>query len=288
METRLTETLFSGSGESSAGAIAVGGPWSGARAAESSDDLQPGRSLRLDYADRWMRSGIEACAAPGFCSTVEADMTAARRRMDEGCRDGERITVTGLMVYAVARALDRYPAMQRLMSHTHRCRPRQIHVAVSVSGGGCDFVAPVVVVKDAARRTPADITADIAALAEVARADQIRLMTQLRRWGWLVPFAWMRRWVMRGILARELWKNPDDAPMFHVSGTGNVESFTPMILLTTGILGVGQMKEKAVVENGETTTGLRATLSCGFDHRVWGGRNANLFLNEIKRTLETL
>ena len=256
--------------------------------ANATERLLPGQSARLDYADRWMRSGIEACSAPGFFLTLEADMAGARKRMEEAKARGSRITVTSLMVHAVARALDKHSSLQQLMSNTRRCRPCRINIAVSVSGGGCDFVSPVVVIRDAASLAPEEIAADLATRADEARTDQIRLMAQLRRWGGLVPFAWLRRFVMRRILARELWKSPDDAPLFHVTGLGNVDGFSPMVLLTSGILGVGEMREKAVIENGQAKAGWRVALSCGFDHRIWGGQSAALFANEIKRALEVL
>ena len=253
-----------------------------------SEGLLPGQCERLDYADRWMRSGVEACAIPGFFWTVEANMDGARKRMDEARSRGERITVTGLIVYAVARALDRHPAMQLFLSNSRRCRPERINVAVSVSGGGCDFVAPVAIIKDASHQTPSEITADIARLADQARAAQLRAMHAFRKWGWMVPFAWLRRLAMRHFFVREQWRNPNDAPLFHVTGTGDMEWAMPMILLTPGILGVGQMKEKAVVADGEVRAGWRLALSGGFDHRVWVGQSAARFLNEIKRILEEM
>ncbi len=261
---------------------------SGLESASDKESLLPGQCERLDYADRWMRSGVEACAIPGFFWTVEANMDGARNRMDEARARGERVTVTGLVVHAVARALDRYPAMQRLMSNARRCRPGRINVAVSVSGGGCDFVAPVAIVKDAARRTPSEITADIARQADQARATQLRAMHAFRKWGWLIPFATLRRLAMRRFFARELWKNPNDTPLFHVTGTGDMDLAMPMILLTPGILGVGQMKEKAVVVNGKVKAGWRMALSGGFDHRVWVGQSAAQFLTEVKRILEDM
>ncbi len=68
----------------------------------------------------------------------------------------------------------------------------------------------------------------------------------------------------------------------------DVEGFTPILNPPeTGILGVGKIVEKPVVENGEIKVGQRMTLSLTFDHRIVDGANGGRFLKRVKTYMET-
>ena len=72
----------------------------------------------------------------------------------------------------------------------------------------------------------------------------------------------------------------------NLGGLG-IEFFTPIINHPQcGILGIGAMKERAVVENGSIVARLTVYLSFVFDHRVIDGAPAARFLNQIKEFLE--
>ncbi|MBL7119021.1 2-oxo acid dehydrogenase subunit E2, partial [Candidatus Bathyarchaeota archaeon] len=71
-------------------------------------------------------------------------------------------------------------------------------------------------------------------------------------------------------------------------GIYDVDAFTPIVNPPqTGILGVGRIREKPVVENGEITIRPVVTLSLSFDHRVVDGVPAARFLQRIKKLLES-
>ena len=72
----------------------------------------------------------------------------------------------------------------------------------------------------------------------------------------------------------------------NLGGLG-IEFFTPIINHPQcGILGIGSMKERAIVENGSIVACLTVYLSFVFDHRVIDGAPAARFLNQIKEFLE--
>ena len=65
-------------------------------------------------------------------------------------------------------------------------------------------------------------------------------------------------------------------------GTFRVDAFTPVINLPeAAILGVGRIKEKPVVKDGEIVIRKMMTLSLVFDHRLTDGAPAARFLDYI-------
>ncbi|MEM3061000.1 MAG: 2-oxo acid dehydrogenase subunit E2, partial [Candidatus Bathyarchaeia archaeon] len=63
--------------------------------------------------------------------------------------------------------------------------------------------------------------------------------------------------------------------------------FTPIINPPeTAILGVGAIKQKPVIENGEISFKEFMYLCLSFDHRVIDGAGAAKFLQTLKRLLE--
>lgn len=67
----------------------------------------------------------------------------------------------------------------------------------------------------------------------------------------------------------------------------DVEAFTPILNPPeSGILGVGKIIDKPIVENGIIRIGKKMMLSFTFDHRIIDGANAARFLKRVKSYLE--
>jgi len=70
-------------------------------------------------------------------------------------------------------------------------------------------------------------------------------------------------------------------------GFFDVEAFTPILNPPeSGILGVGKIIDKPIVENGIIRVGKKMMLSFTFDHRVIDGADAARFLKRVKSYLE--
>ena len=75
--------------------------------------------------------------------------------------------------------------------------------------------------------------------------------------------------------------------LFFLSQLKNVDGFTPILRPPeTGILGVGRVKEKPAVFEGEIAVRSMMFLSLTFDHRVLDGVPAMAFLETVARYLE--
>ncbi len=84
---------------------------------------------------------------------------------------------------------------------------------------------------------------------------------------------------------------PDDLQggTFTLTNLGflDVDAFTPIVNPPeSGILGVGRIVEKPVVEKGEITIRKRMVLSLTFDHRIIDGADGGRFLKKLKTYIE--
>ena len=152
-------------------------------------------SARLDYAERWLLDGLHVLRPPFSALQVTADMTNAIRRLEALRRDGVHATATHLLVRAAARALAANPALHQLIAGTRRHRPATVDIGLSVTGD--TFVAPVLVIERADTKSIAEIAAEISQRAPQVREADRQMLGVLRRWGWIVPFAFLRRAILR-------------------------------------------------------------------------------------------
>lgn len=238
---------------------------------------------RLDYAERWMRDGFSVVPPPGFFVSLEVDMSNVARLLARLKERGERVTYTHIFVRAVALVLDRHPDLHHLLSHRWRLSPCSVDIGLSVAGSM--FAAPVLVIRDAARKSLAEIREETIRGAPAVRASQQRFLRMLRRWGWLVPFGVLRRAFLR-FITRQLWFRRKGVGTFQISCAPQVDQIVPFLFQTTAILGIGRVCQRlGISQHGEPQVRPTVFLSCCADHRVWDGNTAATFLNELQKTL---
>jgi pyruvate dehydrogenase E2 component (dihydrolipoamide acetyltransferase) len=205
------------------------------------------------------RRMTEAWEAPAFQISMSADMTASIRlrealleRVEEG---GVRPTYSDILTKVVALALMRHRDMNAHFAGDEvRLFPTaNIGIAVAIPHG---LVVPVI------RSCEAKTIAEIAA----ARAD----IVERTRGGKL--------------------KSEDlEEGTFTISNLGmyGVERFTAVLNPPqAGILAVGAIEERAVVEEGELEIQPRLDLTLTVDHRSVDGATASDFLRTVKSFLE--
>ncbi|MDD3925898.1 MAG: dihydrolipoamide acetyltransferase family protein [bacterium] len=213
--------------------------------------------MRKIIADRLTQS---AHTAVQVTLTSEVDMTAAvalRGRLLPAVEKsaGVRLTFTDIIVKATALALSEMPLINSTFDGEEITLHKDVNlgVAVALEQG---LVVPVI------RNTDdlglAAISAAIEGLVEKAKQGKLG--------------------------AAEM-----NGGTFTVTNLGafGVEAFTPIINPPqTGILGVGAIKEKPAVVDGQIVPRSMMYLSMVFDHRVMDGADAARFLQRIKALLE--
>ncbi len=206
----------------------------------------PFRGMRKIIAER-MHQSLQQAAQ--LTITTEADVTAAVEFKTRASAELE-FTYTDLMIQAVARALKRHPRLNARLTDAGIALLDEIHVgmAVALEEG---LIVPVI--RDADRKTLAEIGAETKVMGEKARTGQLKL-------------------------------EDVSGGTFTISnlGTYGVDAFTPIINLgETAILGVGRIVEKPAVHRSEITRRSMMTLSLTIDHRLIDGAPAAVFLQSV-------
>lgn len=192
--------------------------------------------------------------------TIEVDMTDAIKLIESFRPEIEkahnvRLSLTGLLVKAVAKALEDHPILNSRFENEQMVIPEDINigVAVSIENG---LLVPVI--RNANMKTVVEIAKTIEVLAQKAR---------------------------KGKLSTE----DSSGGTFTISNLGmfGIDFFAPIINPPeSAILGVGRTIKKPVVLNDSVTTRSMMTLTLVFDHRIMDGIIAAKFLQTLKGILE--
>jgi pyruvate dehydrogenase E2 component (dihydrolipoamide acetyltransferase) len=197
----------------------------------------------------------EAWAAPVFQLQVSADMTqvlAVRAALVERLREGDtKPTVNDVLTKLVAAALVRHPAVNAHFTGDAIVRYPSAHVGIAVAAPA-GLIVPVV--RDADRRTIAEIAAARADLVGRARDGKLR-------------------------------REDLDGGTFTISNLGmfGIDRFTAVLNPPqAAIIAVGQVSEQPVAEDGEVVVRPVAHLTLTCDHRAIDGADGAEFLQTLK------
>jgi len=171
---------------------------------------------------------------------------------------GTRVTYTDILVFAIAKALKSNPIINSSLieNDIHIWDNINVAVAVNVEEG---LIVPVI--KNADKKSIAEISKELRALVEKARTGKLLL---------------------------------DDMSdgTFTISNIGVFGSHwqvnTPIINQPqSAILGTGAITERPVVRNGQIIIGQIMTASLTFDHRVIDGAPAAKFIDDFSQLVES-
>jgi pyruvate dehydrogenase E2 component (dihydrolipoamide acetyltransferase) len=196
--------------------------------------------------------------------TTEADATAfveVREQLKASLADelGFNLGYNDLLIKLVARALREFPYMNARLEGDHATGAirylSEVNVALAVD---TERGLMVPVVRDADRKGLVEIAREVRGLVE-----RVQSGTAL----------------------------PDEltGSTFTVTNLGayEIDAFTPIINLPeTAILGVGRIKPRPVVVDGEVCVRQTVWLSLTFDHRLVDGAPAARFLRRVKQFVE--
>lgn len=197
---------------------------------------------------------------PHFYLSREVRMSAlqaVREKLREEAekRSKVRLTMTDLLVKAVASVLRQHPLMNSRIEGAEICLLEEINVGVAIA---LEEGLIVPVIRHADRKSVVEIASSLRDLTERAREGKLSL---------------------------------DDVGggTFTLSNMGmlGIDKFSAIINPPEcSILGVGRTVEKPVVEAGEIQIRPMAWFTLSADHRIVDGAGAALFLNDVVRTIE--
>jgi len=224
------------------------------------DDVEivPLTNIRRTIAHRLQQS---MQTTPHFYVTMAMDASGLidlRKQLNgalEAQRDDLRVTYNDLIVMAVARTLNHHSEINVSWGEDKLLRHRSVHIGVAVA---LETGLIVPVVRDANKRSAADLAREVHRLTDAARNGKLR---------------------------------PDEfaGGTFTISNLGSldVESFTAIINPPeAAILAVGAIHQLPVVRDDQLAIGneIKMTLSC--DHRAIDGAQAAHFMRDLKHLIE--
>ncbi|MGN6728999.1 MAG: 2-oxoglutarate dehydrogenase complex dihydrolipoyllysine-residue succinyltransferase [Rhodanobacteraceae bacterium] len=243
-----------------------GAPAPAARATETrapapvgprAEERVPMTRMRARIAERLMQSKNSIAMLTSFNEVNLAKVVAMRKQLGEQFEKahGVKLGYMSFFVRAVCEALKRYPVVNAsvdgndIIYHGYQ----DISVAVSTNRG---LVTPVL--RDAQSMGFAEIEKTIGDFARRAREG--------------------------GLTLEEL-----QGGTFTITNGGTFGSLfsTPIVNPPqSAILGMHTIKERAVVENGQVVAAPMMYIAISYDHRIIDGKEAVLFLVDIKNQLE--
>lgn len=201
--------------------------------------------------------------APHVTQHDEADMTtleSVRKAMNAGAGEGyAKVTLLAFLVRASVLALKAYPAANSALDGAgeNLLERQYFHIgfAVDTEQG---LVVPVI--RDADKKGVREIAAELAALAEKARAGRLKL-------------------------------NEIEGACFSITSLGSIggTAFTPIVNAPeVAILGVSRAEMKPKWNGHDFEPRRMLPLSLSYDHRVVDGALAVRFTRHLAETVETL
>lgn len=213
----------------------------------------PLNRLQKITAERMLRSKQEI---PCFYLTVKADVTdlvELRTKINQA--GGAKVSYNDFIVKAVATGLEKFPIMTGQLDGEVIKLAETINVglAISVPDG---LVAPIL--KDVNKKTVQQISADSLALIDRARGNKLQ-PTDL------------------------------EGGCITVSNLGafGIDNFIPIVVPgQCSILGIGQISDTCVPDNGNIMVRKLMNMTLSVDHKVANGAYAAQFLDFVRKQLE--
>ena len=187
--------------------------------------------------------------------TAEVDASPLVGLRKQLAQDGVSVSYNVLLIYILGRVLGEQPEINASLDGEVIRQWKGIHIGLAIDGQR-GLLVPVV--RDVDTKELSHLAQEIAGLVERARDGKL---------------------------------TPDELQggTFTLTNLGmfGIDAFTPIINLPeTAILGVGRIKARPVVRDGEIVARETAWLSLAFDHRLVDGAPAARFLQRVVQLIE--
>jgi hypothetical protein len=232
---------------------------------------------------RWIDDAFHVLPTAGGFVMCLADMTRARAAI-RLMRDARiPVTMAHLVVRACALVLARNPQWHRLVCNYRRLTPATVDIGLSMAGR--TTYAPVVVIP-AVDATPLStlVPTMIEAIDRAVEREE-RDLENMRRRLWVIPFAFVRRFILR-CLNRSLWFRRRIAGTFQISMLPVGDACAPFIFYTGSVLATAAVRDRVVAIDGQPAVRPTMWLTLCADHTAMDGMQGGQFIEAIKDMLE--
>ncbi len=228
-----------------------------------------------------MPDAWETFHVPGGFGQLLVDVTQVKKAL-RILRDA-RIPATfpHLIVRAVGLAYTRSPGAFQIVCNYHRLLPGALNVGLSMAGQ--TTYAPVVVLPAVDRNPLSSLIPLVIDEVDAAAAREEGDLKTLYKW--VIPFRWLRLWILR-MLHRNLKFRLRLVGHFQVTCLSNVDMVVPLVFYSSGILGVGAIRDRMIVIDGAPVVRPTVWLSGVGDHASSDGVRGGDAMQAIKSILE--
>lgn len=237
------------------------------------------RIRKLSHAERWLNDCLLVSHQPAFHQSIEVDVSGLETLIREARDRGIRLTYTHVLVRAAALGLSKNPDLHRILAGNRVQTLASVDIALSVSE---EFtVVPTMIIESVDEKSLDAISSEVARRLPEVREQYRKLLATVNTWGWIAPFGFMRRAILR-LLFRSFHYRRKGLGTFQVSVAPGVDAFATPIFNTAAILTAGQVKHRAIAVNGVPAVRATIVLTCSADHRLWNGLDCQTFLNTVR------
>lgn len=243
------------------------------------------RYQHVDGADRWFIDIMKTVEPPRFLLLEDVDMTATRALLERARAAGVSLTYTHAVVRATALALSRHPELIRIVLGKKLVHPATLDLSLSVSSDESMSAEPTIVLQDAAVKDLAQIADEIRVGAAAVRADAVNSREQARRLVRIIPFGFLRRFMVRRMRTRmDLFR--ERVGLFHITSVPKLQCAVPLVFPGIGGLSISRVEDRVVARDGLPVVRPTTVLGMVGDHLVWKATEASTVIQEIKKILE--
>lgn len=219
-------------------------------------DLTPYVGMRKRIGENMSKSWTTAPKVTHHVSVSLAEVLMVRTMVNEGKEGAEKVSVTDLLVFLIARSLKNCATINSSLAEDGIRKYHHVNMGVAVA---TEKGLLVPVIRNADQKGVGTISQELKDLVYRARNGQ-------------------------------LTGEDMSGATFTVSnlgGYGSVDYFTPIINQPeSAILGVGRTVDTPVVENGEIVVRPMMGLSLSYDHRLIDGAVAAEFIADVMKKLD--
>jgi len=241
------------------------------------------KSIGFSWSHRWFADAIASCNKGDFHLSLEIDVTevVAGLKKLKSTDSTLHVTLTHVFLYAIGKAIAQNPDLNVLRKGYRLFYPKSVSVGLSVAGES--FLAPLLVVTQMETMTLKDIARVVSEQVPLVRKNDSQTIRLLNIWGWLAPFGWMRRLILRTLLS-QIWFRLQKVGVYQVTTMSTLDSIEPIMFNGSAVIALGRVRESAHPEAGSKRSVFTVTFSG--DHVLFDGMRASRLLTSFKNFLQ--
>lgn len=156
---------------------------------------------------------------------------------------------------------------------------------MSVGTGLTMSAEPTMVLADADRKDLVETYHEVTRRAAELREGAEEALAQTRRLTRIIPFGFLRRWLIRAMKARMSMVR-ERLGVFHVTSSPDMQLGVPFVFSGIGLIGICRVRDTVVARDGQPVVCPTTRLCMVGDHRIWKAAEASAMVNEVTRILE--